>query len=121
MKPITVESSSMLHELDLMLLQEDKDPPPPAICIVKLSTGTWSDKRGLYQRKTLSFMKRLSSGYQVLREDAGMIGAEEVIGRIINLDSCDDGLYRVAVVNESRDWETGYVDDYDYELIPVDK
>lgn len=75
-----MESSSTLHELDLMLLQEDKDLPPPAICIVRLSTGTWHDKRGLYQRKTLSFMKRLSSGYQVLREDAGMIGAEKSDG-----------------------------------------
>jgi len=113
--------SSISNELELALAGVFPEKKPPPVCVVRLSTGTWHDKRGLYQRKTLSFMKRLSSGYQVLREDAGMIGADLVMDKIINLDSCKDGLYRVVTVNESRDWESGYVDDYDYELVPVDK
>jgi hypothetical protein len=34
----------------------------------------------------------------------------------INIDKYKDGLYTIHMVNMSRDWETGYVDDYDYEL-----
>jgi hypothetical protein len=42
-----------------------------------------------------------------------------VFPRIINLDACADGIYTVLVCNERRDWESGYVEDYDYQLWPV--
>jgi len=95
--------SSISNELELALAGVFPEKEPPPVCVVRLSTGTWRDKRGLHQRKSLTFIKRLSSGYQVLSEDAGMIGAEFVLSKIINFDSCKDGLYRVVTVNESRD------------------
>ena len=37
--------------------------------------------------------------------------------RILNLGEVEDGIYEVVVCNESHDYETGYVDDYDYRLV----
>ena len=87
------------------------------ICVVRLTTSAWSDSRGVHLKKSLKFLKRKCKGYNILDEDCGMTGAEEVIPRIINIDSVSDGVYRVVTCNESRDWESGCVDDYDYKLV----
>lgn len=86
--------------------------------VVRLRTTFWWDNRGGHMKKSLTTMKRLTNGFDLLIEDMSMIGAEDVMTRIINLDSCADGLYKLIPVNEKRDWETGYIDDYDYKLIP---
>lgn len=64
-------------------------------------------------------MKRMSRGFDFLTEDCNMIGADEVVPHIVNLHSVKDGLYHFMITNVKRDWETGYVDSYDYELVPV--
>lgn len=87
-------------------------------CVVKLTTSWWHDKRGVHQKRSLIYVRRKCVGYNVLEEDVGCIGAEETFPRILNLDECEDGIYTVVTCNESRDWETGYIDDYDYRLIP---
>lgn len=46
-----------------------------------------------------------------------MIGADEVFPRITNIAQCEDGIYVVVTCNESRDYETGIIDDYDYKLV----
>ena len=51
-------------------------------------------------------------------EDISGAGPDLAYKQITNLDKCEDGVYELAVTNISRDWETGYVDDYDYELVP---
>lgn len=86
--------------------------------VVKIKTSYWSDDRGIHIRKDLSFSKRKSVAYNLLEEDADQVGAENIVVRIINLDECEDGFYQVVTVNESRDWESGYIEDYDYKLIP---
>ena len=86
--------------------------------IVRLKTSYWRSARGLHMRKDLIRMKRLSWDYQILEEDADMIGAEDVIGNIIDFDSLKDGLYEVSTCNETHDWESGYLDSYDYKLTP---
>ena len=60
----------------------------------------------------------VSFEYQVLEENAANIGAKGVLEKIVNLAECEDGLYEVVTCNPSTDWETGYIDDYDYELVP---
>ena len=72
---------------------------------------------GCTRRKTLTFLRRQCEGFNILAEDADAIGAEEVLPRILNLGEVEDGIYEVVVCNESRDYETGYVDDYDYRLV----
>jgi hypothetical protein len=87
--------------------------------IVRVKTSWWCDEKGMYQRKDIRFMKRMSKGtYNLLKEDASNIGAEEVFCAITNLDECEDGLYTVNTTNVQRDWETDCVDSYDYVLIP---
>jgi len=85
-------------------------------CVVRVTTTTWADKRGLHQKKSLLFLRRQCEGFNVLEEDVSVIGAEDVLPRILNLDKCEDGIYKVVTCNISRDYETGYVDDYDYRL-----
>lgn len=85
--------------------------------VVKLVTSSWHDKRGLHIRRDLLSVKRKSSGHQCLEEDCSMISPDEVWTRIVNLHECKDGLYEVVICNESKDWETGYVEDYDYRLV----
>ena len=86
-------------------------------CTVRVKTAVWEDKRGLHTKKSLTFLRRQCEGFNVLAEDASAIGAEEVLSRILNLDEVEDGIYEVVVCNESHDYETGYVDDYDYRLV----
>ncbi len=90
-------------------------------CVVRLTTTFWRDERGVYQKKNLKFLKRKCVGYNILDEDCQMVGVEEVISRIINLDCTPDGMYKVVVCNESRDWESNIIDDYDYKLVAVKK
>lgn len=93
------------------------EPKQPNRCVVRLRTTMWADKTGLHTKKSLTFLRRKSEGFNVLEEDASAAGVEEVLPRILNLDECPDGVYEVVVCNESRDYETGYVDDYDYRLV----
>lgn len=92
-----------------------------ASCIVKLKTSSWFDRRGLHSKRSLIFLRRLCKGHNLLEEDCSAIGSDEAIGSIINLNSCEDGIYEVISCNEKRDWETGYIDDYDLKLIPYKK
>ena len=49
-----------------------------------------------------------------------MIDTNETLGMIVNFLDVVDGIYELVTINISRDWETGYVDDYDYKLIPYE-
>lgn len=86
--------------------------------VVRLRRSYWSDNRGIHQRTDLTYMNRKTSGHNFVREDVSCIGADELFLGITNVDECGDGLYEVVMTNVSRDWETGYVDSYDYELVP---
>ena len=69
-------------------------------------------------KTSLIKLKRLSQGYDILDEDSCNIGVEEVFPRITNVDNCEDGIYEVITCDENRDWETNYIEDYNYNLIP---
>lgn len=87
--------------------------------IVRLRRSFWHDARGVYERTELKYLKRhCLLGWNFLEEDCQNIGADEVLPRVINLNECKEGVYQIEMVNQSRDWETGCVDDWDYKLIP---
>lgn len=65
-------------------------------------------------------MRRMSRGHDFLDEDVSATGAELVMDRITNLHEVEDGLYRVITINERRDWESGYVEEWDYKLVPIE-
>ena len=93
------------------------DPLPRLI--VRVRTEFYSPVSGTLVRKTtVRVMRRMSTGFDWLSEDASVAGANEVMSRIVNLNEAKDGLYIVTTVNETRDWETGNVDNYDYRLMP---
>lgn len=93
--------------------------PKPRV-VVRIRTTAWSDRRGMYTKKSLSFVRRQCEGHNYVEEDLSCTGAEETLLRVTNLDTCQDGLYEVAICNVLTDRETGYVDDYMYELRPLD-
>jgi len=88
------------------------------LCVVRLTTTFWKNERGIFSKKSLTFLKRRCVGYNVLEEDCSAVGAEEVMPKIVNLNEVVDGIYVVVTCNESRDYETGCIDDYDYRLVP---
>jgi hypothetical protein len=90
-------------------------------CVVRLTTTFYQGVRGLHTKKSLTLLKRKSFGYDMLNEDASAIGVEHVLNRIIGLHNMEDGVYEVVTCNHARDWETGYIDDWDYRLIPYDE
>lgn len=88
------------------------------ISVVRLTTSMWSDKRGLYQKKSIIFLRKKSIGENILQFDIDACSAEDTFPKIINMDECNDGIYQIITCNEKRDYETGYIDDYDFKLIP---
>ena len=86
-------------------------------CVVRVKTTVWSDKRGLHTKRSLTFLRRRCEGVNILEEDVGAIGAEEVTSRIPNLWEVKDGVYTLVTCNDRRDYETGYIEDYDYKLV----
>lgn len=108
--------SEGLPDLTASLVQK---PNPVNRCVVRLRTTRWADKSGLQVKRSLTFLRRECKGFNVLEEDAAVAGADETLPRIRNLGSCDDGVYEVVMCNESRDRETGCIDDYDYRLVAI--
>lgn len=87
--------------------------------VVRLKTSAWSDGKGIHIKRSLTYLRRQCAGFNGLEEDAMMAGAEQAIKNIINLSDCNDGVYEVVMCNVSKDFETGYADDWDYKLVPV--
>ena len=86
--------------------------------VIRLRTSFWRDKTGIHMKRSLITLRRKSSGYSVIEDDADMAGADKILSKITNLSECVDGIYEVVLCNISHDFETGYADDWDYELIP---
>jgi hypothetical protein len=93
----------------------------PDTVVVRVKTSYWNDGRGLHTRKSLTYLKRKCRAFNFLAEDAEAVGAYQVMPRIINLDEVGDGVYEVITVNVSRDYESGYVEEWDYKLVPYDE
>jgi hypothetical protein len=85
--------------------------------VIKLSTSYWSDAKGFYTKKEFRCLRRKSSPESIdyFLMDMNECGIDRFCKQL-KLDNYKDGLYHVYMINMSRDWETGYVDDYDYEL-----
>lgn len=69
-------------------------------------------------RRQVRYLNHKCKNHNFLEEDCSMVGADESWARITNLDECKDGVYQVVTCNESKDLETGIIDDYDFMLVP---
>ena len=97
------------------LFKNEKEQPS---LYVRIATSYWHDKRGVHKKQSITTLKRKSRGaYDILVEDCELEGAAEVFSRITNLNDIKDGVYKVIACNEWVDYETGYIDDYDYKLV----
>jgi len=108
---------SFADKIEVQFLGESKDAPKT---IVRVKSSSWHDNKGVHFRRDMNILRRKSNCDYVI-EDCSMIGAEEVIPRIINFHKVEDGVYELIFCNESRDWETGYVDDHDYKLVELNE
>lgn len=88
-------------------------------CVVRLRTTAWADSKGLHIKRSLTYLRRQCVGFNMLQEEESAVGAEQAVASITNLDQCKDGIYEVVVCDVSRDWETGYVDGWNYKLVPI--
>lgn len=89
-------------------------------CVVRLRSSAWADRKGVYVKKTLSYMRKYSHGANIIEEEIDGLGPMEAITRITNIAACADGLYEVVPYNLSYDWETGYMDNCDLRLEPFE-
>lgn len=107
-----------LLNLDAMLNPDARDLYKGVV--VRVSTTYYTTKRGFAMTKRIEFLKRKSDRDCVfsIKEDVSCGGADSVMQRIVNLDEVDDGVYQMIWINEFRDRESGYVEDWDYKLVP---
>lgn len=79
---------------------------------IKVSICHWNDKNGLHMRKDIRVLSRKSGRGWVswFDEDCSNSGADLMYK---NFKDLEEGTYKVKI-QEYRDWETGYVDDWSY-------
>ena len=63
--------------------------------VVRVKTTYWSDNRGMYSKKAITYLKRKSGDYNPLLEDCMAMSVMDTFPLILNLDQCEDGLYSV--------------------------
>lgn len=89
-------------------------------CIVRV--GTEGFKRGdtYFYGRTLRVLKS-KTDFDAIHEESQNIGVQEALENIVNLQSVEDGLYRLVMYNLSHDWESGHIDDWNLKLIKYEE
>lgn len=87
-------------------------------CVLRLTTTYAKYPDGCTQFKSIHFLNKFCSGYNVLNESIGTDGLDETMDSVINLNEVPDGIYECKVVNQEEDPESGELLHYDYQLFP---
>lgn len=87
-------------------------------CTVRLTTSYYSRGDSYVYQRNIRVLKKETT-FDLLAEETSAVGVDEALQNILNLNECEDGVYHLVVCNELRDIETGYIDDWNFELIPV--
>ena len=99
--------------MNLFELNKPKQP----VTVVRLTTSTYKTSKGAFrQTKELRTLKRKTPEFDLLENEMYNQSLDDIV--ITNLGNVVDGVYQLVTVNESYDWETGYLDDYELILIP---
>lgn len=90
------------------------------ICVVRV--GTEGFKRGdtYFYGRTIRVIKRKTE-YDLLHDYCQQVGIQEAIENILNINSVEDGLYQLLMCNISKDYETGYIDDFNFKLVKYEE
>ena len=86
--------------------------------IVRLKTSCFVTARGIHIKKDILFLRRLCKGFNIIADDALQCEVEDTVCRVVNLDRCSDGIYEISIINESKDFESGNIEEWEYELRP---
>lgn len=89
-------------------------------CIVKVQTEAYKRGDTYFYGKSIRVLQKLTT-YDVLRDECDNVGICDGLENILNLNSVKDGKYYLQPINISKDIETGYIDDWDFKLIPFDE
>jgi len=88
--------------------------------------NVWFDyhKGRLVYKQELRLLKRIScDGCQdcgwIFDQMSDMIGSDGIIYPKYGIE--EGKMYTIAVTNESRDWETGIVDNWDFKIVEVEE
>lgn len=108
--------------MDLDIFEDKEDSKEPKI-VVRITTNYFiSSSQEICYSKKLRVLKRRSNpmGVGCFLEVMGEC-MDASLDMITNFHECDDGIYELVVHNEHRDWETGIVEDWDYQLIKIEE
>lgn len=87
-------------------------------CIVKIKTEAFKRGDSYFYGKSIRVIKRLTT-FDLLSEESGMIGIQEALENILNInETLKNGYYELVVCHKSFDIESGYLDDWNFKLIP---
>lgn len=89
--------------------------------IVKVVTSAWSNVDGIHFKKSILFLRRRCTGYNILEEDASMVDPLDIVNNIVNFNEVKDGVYKVIIHEPYYDSESGELEDYNYKLIKVEE
>jgi hypothetical protein len=90
------------------------------VCVVRV--GTEAFKRGdtYFYGRTIRVIKK-KTDVDYLHDDCQQVGTQEAIENILNIHTVEDGIHQLVMCNVSKDWETGYVDDFNFKLVPFEE
>ena len=95
-----------------------KDENTNKCIMVRVKTSYWHDKRGMYSKKSILFLRRKCRNvYNAIEEDCNCIGAEEAAKLIVNFNEVNDGIYYIIPINPMYDYETGVCEGCEYKLV----
>ena len=83
--------------------------------VVRVTTNCYSDGESYTFKKTIRRLKRKSEGYNQLE---GVVELCDENVCITNLLDVSDGVYELVTCNHYKDYETGYIEDWDWMLVP---
>lgn len=106
-------------------------PKSKEILVVRVHTNFFRKKGGyIFKARSIKVLKRKSTENMIdhIEEDISNSGVEDFINTIINFNDVDDGEYYLKAINGeyylkainiTHDFETGYVDGYDWKLFKI--
>jgi len=85
--------------------------------VVRIRSSSYTTRRGIRFVRDIEVLKRKSDPDPLFLRDIEQTGVD-ALESIVNFQTVKDGVYRLIVTREHRDWETGLVEDWRYELVP---
>ncbi len=85
--------------------------------IYRVINTFYKTKKGCAKKTEFIKMKKLSYGWDPLKEEVANVG-DDTVSIMLNINELKNGIYEAVVVNVSHDYETGTVDGWEIELKP---